>query len=130
MGEQLTWHLFKEHRNVYHRNILSSKDADALGVNVSTVMREYLETGGAVLPHYHDVAEVIHIIKGKVKRLQNGEWLTYQDGDTFIVPEGVVHSVFNADTEPTEQVSIFLPVSDGDVKNSDMKSFMVDEGNV
>lgn len=126
VGEDLKWNLFTEHRKVHHREILGAKEADKLGVDVSSVLRERIEVGGAVLPHYHDVAEVIHIIKGNVKLLQNGEWKSYKDGDTFIVPEGVVHSVANDDDEPTEQVSIFLPVSE-DVQNEGFKSYMVDE---
>ncbi|TRM10895.1 cupin domain-containing protein [Lentibacillus cibarius] len=126
VGEDLKWNLFTEHREVHHREILGAEQADKLGVSVSSVLRERIDVNGAVLPHYHDVAEVIHIIKGKVKLLQNGEWKSYKDGDTFLVPSGVVHSVVNDDVEPTEQVSMFLPVSD-DVQNEGFKSYMVDE---
>ncbi len=68
--------------------------------------------GGQVLPHYHDVAEIIHITVGKVKLLCNGEWKNYQAGDTFHVPAGTVHSVLNDDIVPSEQISIFLPVEE------------------
>ncbi|GIQ64421.1 hypothetical protein PACILC2_29890 [Paenibacillus cisolokensis] len=73
--------------------------------------------GGAILPHYHDVAEIIHITAGKVRLLCNGEWRSYEAGDTFHVPAGVVHSVVNDDTAPTEQISIFLPVEEGAPRN-------------
>ena len=42
--------------------------------------------------------------------LCNGEWLSCKAGDTFQVPAGVVHSVMNDCEEPTEQISVFLPV--------------------
>ncbi|MCJ0929922.1 cupin domain-containing protein [Virgibacillus halodenitrificans] len=125
VGEELKWNKFTEHREVFNQELLSAKEADGLGVSVSSVLRERIEVGGIVLPHYHDVAEVIHITKGKVRLLKNGEWTSYKEGDTFLVPKGVVHSVANDDTEPTEQVSIFLPVSD-DVENEGFKSHMVD----
>lgn len=125
IGEALKWNVFTEHRKVYHRELLSAKEANELGVSVSSVLRERIEVGGAVLPHYHDVAEVIHITKGKVKLLQNGEWKSYQEGDTFLVPKGVVHSVANDDVEPTEQVSIFIPVHE-EIYNENFASHMVD----
>ncbi|MBD1221096.1 cupin domain-containing protein [Virgibacillus halodenitrificans] len=125
VGEELKWNKFTEHREVFNQELLSATEADGLGVSVSSVLRERIEVGGIVLPHYHDVAEVIHITKGKVRLLKNGEWTSYKEGDTFLVPKGVVHSVANDDTEPTEQVSIFLPVSD-DVENEGFKSHMVD----
>ncbi|APC49441.1 cupin domain-containing protein [Virgibacillus halodenitrificans] len=125
VGEELKWNKFTEHREVFNQELLSATEADELGVSVSSVLRERIEVGGIVLPHYHDVAEVIHITKGKVRLLKNGEWTSYKEGDTFLVPKGVVHSVANDDTEPTEQVSIFLPVSD-DVENEGFKSHMVD----
>ncbi|MEC2159555.1 cupin domain-containing protein [Virgibacillus halodenitrificans] len=125
VGEELKWNKFTEHREVFNQELLSATEADGLGVSVSSVLRERIELGGIVLPHYHDVAEVIHITKGKVRLLKNGEWTSYKEGDTFLVPKGVVHSVANDDTEPTEQVSIFLPVSD-DVENEGFKSHMVD----
>ncbi|MFJ7666957.1 cupin domain-containing protein [Lysinibacillus sp. NPDC097195] len=125
IGDELKWNVFTEHREVYHRELLSAKEADELGVSVSSVLRERIEVGGAVLPHYHDVAEVIHITKGKVKLLQNGEWKSYKEGDTFLVPTGVVHSVANDDVEPTEQISIFIPVHEG-IQNENFASHMVD----
>jgi quercetin dioxygenase-like cupin family protein len=43
--------------------------------------------------------------------------MEYEAGDTFHVPEGVVHSVRNNDTSPTEQISIFVPASAGHADN-------------
>ncbi len=128
IGDELKWNTFIEHRKVHHHELLSAKEADEIGVNVSSVLRERIEVGGAVLPHYHDVAEVIHITKGKVKLLQNGEWKSYKEGDTFLVPKGVVHSVANDDVEPTEQISIFIPVHEG-IHNENFTSHMVDVEN-
>jgi quercetin dioxygenase-like cupin family protein len=82
-------------------------------IALSSILWEKIDVGGAVLPHYHNVAEVIHITKGKVRLLCNGEWHSFQAGDTFLVPAGVVHSVRNDDVEPTEQLSIFMPTLEG-----------------
>lgn len=129
IGEELPWNQFTQHREVTHRELLSAKQADELEVSVSSILWEKIEVGGAVLPHYHDLAEVIHIIKGKVSLLQNGEWASYKAGDTFLVPEGVVHSVANNDTDATEQVSVFLPSSAANLPNKGFESHMVEVDN-
>jgi len=111
-ADGVEWGLMPDHVELYHREIVSAAEADALGVRASSVLWEKIGVGGAVLPHYHNVAEIIHITVGKVRLLCNGEWKSYKAGDTFHVPAGVVHSVANDDTAPTEQISIFLPVED------------------
>lgn len=127
VGEELAVQTFDVHRNVSYKEILNSDEANKLGIHVSSILKERIEVGGAVLPHYHDVAEVIHITKGKVKLYQNGEWFSYKEGDTFLVPKGVVHSVVNDDSAATEQISIFLPVSTEPLENENFVSHMVEE---
>ncbi|WP_276355863.1 cupin domain-containing protein [Cohnella caldifontis] len=111
-ASEMPWSRMPDHVHLYHREIVSAAEADALGVRASSVLWEKIGVGGAVLPHYHDVAEIIHITVGKVRLLCNGEWKSYQAGDTFHVPAGVIHSVVNDDTLPTEQISIFMPVEE------------------
>lgn len=127
VGEQSDWISFSEHRKVSYREIVNARDADAMGVRVSSVIWERIEVGGAVLPHYHDVAEMIHVTVGKVKLLRDGKWESYQAGDTFLVPSGTVHSVANDDVAPTEQISIFIPVSDDIPDNRFFKTIMVNK---
>ena len=112
-ADGMEWGLMPDHIELYHREIVSAAEADALGVRASSVLWEKIGVGGAVLPHYHDVAEIIHITVGQVRLLCNGEWQSFKAGDTFHVPAGVVHSVENDDTAPTEQISIFLPAEEG-----------------
>ena len=126
-GESIVWTQIPEHLNLFHREIVTAAEADSLGVRVSSVLWEKIEVGGQVLPHYHDVAEVIHITVGKVKLLYNGEWRSYKAGDTFHVPAGVVHSVKNDDTAPTEQISIFLPADATIPENQFFNTFLVQE---
>lgn len=125
-GDSLPWLPFEVHRKVTYQEILPATVANQIKVNVNAVLRERIEVGGQVLPHYHDVAEVIHIIKGNVKLLLNGVWTSYKAGDTFIVPAEVVHSVANDDVEATEQVSIFIPIINSGVYNTDFKSYLVE----
>lgn len=125
-GETMPWTPIPEHPELYHREILTAKDADGLGVSASSVLWERIGVGGGVLPHYHNVAEVIHITVGKVKLLCNGEWKPFRAGDTFVVPAGTVHSVMNDDTAPTEQISIFLPVQEEPQANRFFDTFLVE----
>jgi mannose-6-phosphate isomerase-like protein (cupin superfamily) len=109
-AEDMSWELMPNHIELYHREIVSAAEADGLGISANSVLWEKIGVSGSVLPHYHNCAEIIHITKGKVRLLAEGQWLSFQAGDTFHVPAGVVHSVANDDDEPTEQISIFLPV--------------------
>jgi mannose-6-phosphate isomerase-like protein (cupin superfamily) len=126
LGETMPWTPIKAHPELYHREIVDAAKADELGIKVSSVLWERIGVGGQVLPHYHDVVEVIHITVGKVKLLCNGEWVSYQAGDTFHVPARTVHSVANDDDKPTEQISIFLPADANVPSNSFFQTFMVD----
>ncbi|MGN8644893.1 cupin domain-containing protein [Gracilibacillus sp. HCP3S3_G5_1] len=126
-GEQMTWEPMSDHLHLFHKEILSAEKADELGVHASSILWEKIDVGGQVLPHFHDVVEIIHITTGKVKLLQNGNWQSYQAGDTFQVPAGVIHSVANDGQEPSEQISIFLPVTEPPVANSFFSTTLVDE---
>lgn len=126
MAEAMEWSLMPNHISLYHREILSTVEADALGVRASSILWEKIGVGGAVLPHYHNVVEIIHITIGKVRLLCNGEWKSYQAGDTFQVPAGVIHSVVNNDTVPTEQISIFLPVDEQVPQNQFFETTLVE----
>ncbi len=121
-GAEMMWAPIPEHVHLEHREILDAAQADALGVRASSVLWERIGVGGAVLPHYHDVAEIIHITRGRVKLLCNGAWQSQSAGDTFHVPAGTVHSVANDDLEPTEQISIFLPAGDDNPPNHFFKT--------
>jgi mannose-6-phosphate isomerase-like protein (cupin superfamily) len=120
------WALMPNHIELYHRELLSAEEGDQLGIRANSILWEKIGVGGAVLPHYHNVAEIIHITKGKVNLLCNGQWQSYQEGDTFLVPAGVVHSVANNDCEPTEQISIFLPVESEVPPNTFFQTTLVD----
>lgn len=125
-GSALSWIRFAEHDRVQFKEIVRAEEADELGVGLSSVLWEKIEVGGAVLPHYHDVAEIIHITVGSVRLLCNGEWKSYKAGDTFLVPAGSVHSVRNDDTKPTEQISIFMPVAKQPPSNTFFATHRVD----
>ncbi|MEX1028802.1 MAG: cupin domain-containing protein [Paenibacillaceae bacterium] len=129
-GESLSWTAIEPHPELYHKEIVNAATADALGITVSSILWEKIGLNGMVLPHYHNVAEIIHITVGKVKLLCNGEWVSYKAGDTFQVPAGTVHSVANDDIIPTEQISIFLPAGDEVPENRFFDTLLVEVGAV
>jgi mannose-6-phosphate isomerase-like protein (cupin superfamily) len=110
-GDLMEWSPIPAHPYLYHKEICSAADADNMDIQMSSVLWEKIGVGGCVLPHYHDVAEIIHITQGKVKLLCNGEWKSYKAGDSFLVPQGTVHSVVNDDIAPTYQISMFIPTN-------------------
>jgi len=113
IGDDMEWEPMPVHPKLYHREIVSAKDADALGIRLNSVLWEKIGVGGRILPHYHDVAEIVHITAGRVKLLCNGEWKSFKAGDTFHIPAGAVHSVANDGDVPSEQISIFIPEVSG-----------------
>ncbi len=127
VGEEMEWNLMHDHRNLYHREIVNAKQADEMGVRVSSILWEKIGVDGQVLPHYHSVAEVIHITVGKVKLLCNGEWKSYKAGDTFHVPAGTIHSVANDGDIPSEQISVFLPADKNTPENSFFDTTLVED---
>lgn len=127
VGEQMEWALMPDHIRLNHREIVSAEQADALGIKLSSILWERIGVGGQVLPHYHDVAEIIHITVGKVKLLCNGEWNAYKAGDTFQVPAGVIHSVANDGDRPSEQISVFLPADEAVPPNRFFSTYLVED---
>lgn len=127
-ADSQAWELMPNHVELYHKELTSAQEADELGVRLSSILWEQIGPGGAVLPHYHNVAEIIHITKGEVLLYREGQWLAYQAGDTFIVPAKVVHSVANRGAEPSEQLSIFLPVEEAAPRNVFFDTTLVNAG--
>ncbi|MGE7225460.1 cupin domain-containing protein [Paenibacillus sp. PDC88] len=126
-GDSMIWELMPNHIELYHREIVTAKQADAMGMRMSSILWEKIGVGGQVVPHYHDVAEIIFITAGKVRLLCNGEWKSYKAGDTFHVPTGVIHSVANDGDTPSEQISIFVPVEQDVPANSFFNTVLVED---
>jgi mannose-6-phosphate isomerase-like protein (cupin superfamily) len=124
---EMTWELMPNHIELYHREIVSAEQADRLGIRMSSILWEKLGVGGQVVPHYHDVVEIIHITVGEVKLLCDGEWYSYRAGDTFHVPANVVHSVANAGDSPSEQISIFVPAEENVPANSFFGTTLIED---
>ncbi|MEE8110525.1 MAG: cupin domain-containing protein [bacterium] len=95
--------------NVSHKELLSREESASLDLKLWRVLFEKIEPGAAVLPHYHDVTEVIHFVRGEVHVLLGEQRSVCQPGDSLVVRSGVVHSVANKGSGPSTQVSFFIP---------------------
>jgi quercetin dioxygenase-like cupin family protein len=99
------------HPALYQKTFLSPGDADHAEIRANMILFEKLEKGGAVLPHFHDVCEIICVTGGRVQFYCEEGWKEYSRYDTFIVPAGQIHSVTNIYDEPSEQISFFIPTA-------------------
>jgi homogentisate 1,2-dioxygenase len=100
------------HPELYQKIFLSPEDADQARIKANMILYERLEQNGAVLPHSHDVCEIICITRGSVQFYSEFGWREFSRYDTFIVPAGQVHSVVNIYEEASEQISFFIPVAE------------------
>lgn len=110
--DDLEFHPLPGNPDVYHKQLLSREESASLGLKLWRVLFERIDPGAAVLPHRHDVTEVIHFIRGEVHVLLGGRRSVCRPGDSLIVPSGVVHGVANKGLEPSTQVSFFIPAAD------------------
>jgi len=62
------------------------------------VWRARMDAGSATPPHQHDYEEVVVVLSGRGRARVGDEEVSFQAGDTLILPPGKVHQIFS-DTE-------------------------------
>ena len=107
--DDLEWGPMPRHPGLFHKEILSKEEWEKIGLRIWKVLIEKIEPGGAVLPHYHDVAEIIHFLEEEVSVIMGKERTICHPGDSLVVPAGIVHSVANKGERDSKQISFFLP---------------------
>src|SRR5690242_19465840 len=89
------------------------------------VWRSRMDAGAATPPHQHDYEEVIVVISGRGRATIGGEEVTFQAGDTLILPPGKVHQIFS-ETDSESIVAIprrtTIRSADGDVMDLPWRS--------
>lgn len=60
----------EKHRGVYYMNCVSMDDAKYSGINLCRMIYEIIEPEGQVLPHIHEVGEIIYITSGLSGQIQ------------------------------------------------------------
>lgn len=84
-----------------HMTGLATPSRDASHVEV---WRANMDAGAATPPHCHDFEEVVVVLRGNGRAQIGGEWCSYREGDTLVLPAGVLHQIF-ADTA-TETIAV------------------------
>lgn len=110
--EEMEWVGASLHNSLFQKTLISSEESIKLNLHLWKVLREKIEPGGAVLPHTHDVTEIIHFIEGEVAVLLGENRMHCRPGDAIVAPAGVVHGVANRRKTPSEQISFFIPEID------------------
>lgn len=110
--DDLSWTPLPGNPNVNVKELLTQDECGSLSLKLWRILFEKIEPGAAVLPHFHDTAEVIHFINGEVHVLVGEKRRVCSPGDTLIVKAGTVHSVANKGVDPTTQISYFVPAVD------------------
>lgn len=107
--DDLEWGPMPRHPGLFHKEILSKEEWEKIDLRIWKVLIEKIEPGGAVLPHYHDVAEIIHFLEKEVSVILGEKRTICHPGDSLVVPAGTVHSVANKGVYDSKQISFFLP---------------------
>ncbi len=110
--DDLPWVPLPGNPNVNVKELLSRDESGSLNLRLWRILFEQIEPGAAVLPHFHDTAEVIHFIQGEVHVLVGEERSVCRPGDALIVESGTIHGVANRGSAPTTQISYFVPKAD------------------
>jgi quercetin dioxygenase-like cupin family protein len=68
------------------------------------VWRARMDAGAATPPHRHDAEEVVVLLSGRGRARVEDDEVTFEAGDTLILPAGKVHQIFS-DTE-SEMIAV------------------------
>ena len=84
------------------------------GSKTCEVWEQFQDSGGLINPHYHEVEEIITILRGTVEVMIDGEPKEVEAPVTLFIPEKVVHSIRNVG-DKTTHVLAFFPCLDPEV---------------
>ena len=93
-----------KHNEVYGQVLSSEKENDRLSAHRTTV-----KPGGEILPHIHEVLEVIYVIEGEGSALVNGERRKAEPGAIVVANVGSEHGFLNTGTMDLVLFCVFSP---------------------
>lgn len=64
--------------------------------------------GGPLAPHRHGHAHLFVVTRGTASVMMDGEERTVRAHESLLVPGGILHSVWNRDTETAEIIGLTL----------------------
>ena len=93
--------VFRKERNQIHSmqgNHIAGIATPTSGAQQIEVWHGQMDANAATPPHSHDTEEVVLFLKGSGRATVADREVSYQPGDTLILPPGQVHQIF-AETE-------------------------------
>jgi quercetin dioxygenase-like cupin family protein len=75
-----------------HMTGLATPSRDARDVEV---WRARMDAGAATPPHRHDHEEIVVVLSGRGRAIVGEREVSFQAGDTLVLPAGVVHQLFS-----------------------------------
>ncbi|MHB1393296.1 MAG: cupin domain-containing protein [Clostridia bacterium] len=92
------------HNEVYGKLLAGEKENGRLSAHLTTI-----KPGGEILPHTHEVLEVIYIIQGEGSALVNGERKKAEPGTIIVAQAGSEHAFLNTGDTDIVMYCIFSP---------------------
>jgi len=93
-----------KHNEVYGRVLSTEKENGRLSAHLTTV-----KPGGEILPHTHEVLEVMYVISGEGSALVNGERKQAEPGTIVVANVGSEHGFINTGASDLVLHCIFSP---------------------
>ncbi|HYE84593.1 MAG TPA: cupin domain-containing protein [Clostridia bacterium] len=92
------------HREVYGKQLTVNAENGRLSANLITIKPE-----GEIIPHTHEVLEVIYIIEGEASVLVNGARQKGEAGTILVAPAGSEHGILNTGDKDVIMYCVFSP---------------------
>jgi quercetin dioxygenase-like cupin family protein len=92
------------HNEVYGKLLSGEKENGRLSAHLTII-----KPGGEIIPHTHEVLEVIYIVKGEGSALVNGERKRAEPGTIVLAPAGSEHGFLNTGDTDIEMYCVFSP---------------------
>ncbi|MBP1684578.1 MAG: abp1 [Deltaproteobacteria bacterium] len=84
----------QEHTFELHGNHMVGLAVPSRGAAQVEVWRADMDAGAATPAHQHDHEEIVIVLKGRGHARIGNDEITFQAGDTLILPAGRVHQLF------------------------------------
>ena len=93
-----------KHNEVYGRLLSGEKENGRLSAHLTTI-----KPGGEIIPHVHEVLEMMYIIQGEGSALVNGERQRSEPGTIVVAPPGSEHGFLNTGDTDIVIYCVFSP---------------------
>jgi quercetin dioxygenase-like cupin family protein len=93
-----------KHNEVYGRLLTKQEENGRLSAHLTTV-----KPGGEIIPHTHEVLEVIYVIEGEGSALVNGERQKAEKGTIVAANIGSEHGFINTGDKDLVLYCVFSP---------------------